>query len=509
MKYHLNPEFSRWAVPAKDGGKAARRILTGTLAGSWYPGSPEALHDLLAKVLADADEASKGRTAGGDCNIFIVPHAGYAYSAPCAAYAYRRMRGRNFQRVIVLAPSHRVWLDDQFIVPECDAFSTPLGELAVDDALRREFLSTVPGASVSDAVHRDEHSAQIQYPFLQEVLDGGATVFPVIMGKVSESAAASVGAFLHRNLTPETAIVVSSDFTHYGSDFDYTPFDSDRVRRVREVDIGAFQQIQLFDADEFREYIESNHCTICGANPIYTVLKMQPDSYETTLYHYSTSADDGSGDRRFVCYLACGIKAVIDRPQSDETNSPLSDADKKTLLSFARRAIRTKLDTGRSPAPDAYADEADDAMRAVMGGFVTLKMKSSGQLRGCIGEIEPVRPLYEVVTARACDAAFRDPRFYGLRDEEFDRIGIEISALTPPHPLDDWRKIELGRHGMTVSKNGRSAVFLPQVAPEQGWTLEETLAQLCLKAGLAADDFRAGASFTVFEAIVFSEEEFA
>ncbi|MBO5682303.1 MAG: AMMECR1 domain-containing protein, partial [Lentisphaeria bacterium] len=74
-----------------------------------------------------------------------------------------------------------------------------------------------------------------------------------------------------------------------------------------------------------------------------------------------------------------------------------------------------------------------------------------------------------------------------------------------PEPIDDWRKIEIGRHGMTVTKNGRSAVFLPQVAPEQGWTLEQTLSQLCLKAGLRPDDFRSGATFTVFEAIVFSE----
>ena len=143
-------------------------------------------------------------------------------------------------------------------------------------------------------------------------------------------------------------------------------------------------------------------------------------------------------------------------------------------------------------------------MRKVMGAFVTLHT-ASGALRGCIGEIAPYRPLYEAVTARACDAAFRDPRFFSLRGSEFGSIRLEISALTPPEPIDDWRKIEIGRHGMTVTKNGRSAVFLPQVAPEQGWTLEQTLSQLCLKAGLHPDDFRSGATFTVFEAIVFSE----
>ena len=225
---------------------------------------------------------------------------------------------------------------------------------------------------------------------------------------------------------------------------------------------------------------------------------MKPDSFESTLFRYCTSADDGSGDRRFVCYLSCGIKAVFE-------DDVLSAADKQKLLSFARRAIRAKFDTGKSPAPQTYREETSEGMRMKMGAFVTLN-SPDGNLRGCIGEIEPYRPLYEAVTARACDAAFRDPRFFPLREGEFDAVRIEISALTPPKSIDDWRKIVIGKHGMTVTKHGRSAVFLPQVAPEQGWTLEETLSHLCRKAGLQADDYKSGATFTVFEAIVFSED---
>ena len=477
-------------------GVPPRRPLASTIAGSWYPSDPGKLRAELEKYLASADAESAGRTAGDDCNIFIVPHAGYVYSGPCAAFAYRRMRNRSFRRVLLLAPSHRVWLDDQVVLPESDAVSTPLGVIPLDPALGAAFRSK-PFVKNSDPVHRDEHSTQIQYPFLQTVLGDDFTILPVIVGKLSSSTASKLGDLLLSLMTPETLLIVSSDFTHYGSRFGYAPFQSDFQENVRLVDFEAYQYIQNHDPAAFHRFIERNHCTICGSEPIRAVLEMKTPVFETTLFHYCNSAS-ASGDRDFVCYLACGIRVPTVDP------AVLSDNDKALLLDFARRAIRKKLETGRSPAPDAYKEETSPAMRKVMGAFVTLHT-ASGALRGCIGEIAPYRPLYEAVTARACDAAFRDPRFFSLRESEFGSIRLEISALTPPEPIDDWRKIEIGRHGMTVTKNGRSAVFLPQVAPEQGWTLEQTLSQLCLKAGLRPDDFRSGATFTVFEAIVFSE----
>ena len=106
----------------------------------------------------------------------------------------------------------------------------------------------------------------------------------------------------------------------------------------------------------------------------------------------------------------------------------------------------------------------------------------------------------------AIDAAFNDPRFPPLTAKEFGKIRIEISALTPPKPVASYRDIEIGKHGMVLELGGRSAVFLPQVAPEQGWDLATTLTHLAYKAGLPGDAWRdARAKFTVFEAIVFHE----
>jgi AmmeMemoRadiSam system protein A len=116
-----------------------------------------------------------------------------------------------------------------------------------------------------------------------------------------------------------------------------------------------------------------------------------------------------------------------------------------------------------------------------------------------------MRPLAEAVAARAVDAALRDPRFSPVSERELANIRVEVSALTPPRRVGTWRDIVLGRDGMTLEKDGCFAVFLPQVAPEQGWDLATTLSYLSLKAGLAADAWKDGAKFETFQAEVFHE----
>ncbi len=181
----------------------------------------------------------------------------------------------------------------------------------------------------------------------------------------------------------------------------------------------------------------------------------------------------------------------------------ITDNDKKALLKLARESIKYYLENDRCATVDELDFEITPGMSEIMGGFVTLHLH--GQLRGCIGEIFPTRELYKVVFERAVDSAFNDYRFRPLTAEEFDAIEIEISALSMPEPVGSWKDIIIGKHGITLEKNGRSAVFLPQVAPEQGWGIEETLTHLAMKAGLPADAWRENCSFQVFEAIVFSE----
>jgi AmmeMemoRadiSam system protein A len=157
-------------------------------------------------------------------------------------------------------------------------------------------------------------------------------------------------------------------------------------------------------------------------------------------------------------------------------------------------------------------------MKMPRAAFVTLKKdvvlqkkenlppETIHQLRGCIGDIFPQRPLYKSVIINAINAAFRDSRFPPVTKAECDDITIEISALTAPKPVASPDQIRIGIDGVVLRKNGQSAVYLPQVAPEQGWDLNQTLTNLSLKAKLPGDAWKEGASFLVFQAVVFGEE---
>ena len=161
---------------------------------------------------------------------------------------------------------------------------------------------------------------------------------------------------------------------------------------------------------------------------------------------------------------------------------------------------------GPADARDNAEREAVDALPARLkepaGAFVTLKRH--GELRGCIGYIEPREPLYLAVLANGDNAARRDPRFNPVEPAELDGLEIEVSVLTPPRPIESWQAFKVGEQGIVLSKAGRRAVFLPEVATEQGWTREETLSQLSLKAGLPANAWQEGASFEVFESTKYS-----
>jgi len=188
-----------------------------------------------------------------------------------------------------------------------------------------------------------------------------------------------------------------------------------------------------------------------------------------------------------------------------DADARLSPDARAFLRDLARRAIAAAVADG--PPPDARALAAaaglagEAALEQPRGAFVTLHL--DGRLRGCIGSLAGTRPLLENVADNAVRAALGDPRFSPVEPADMPRLEVEISALTPLRPVAGPDAIELGRHGILLEKGGRQAVFLPQVAPEQGWDVPATLAHLCLKAGLAPGDWHEGARLLVFEADVF------
>jgi len=179
----------------------------------------------------------------------------------------------------------------------------------------------------------------------------------------------------------------------------------------------------------------------------------------------------------------------------------LNAAERLQLLNLARNTIAAILKTGIEPSLSPA--DFSPVLSEQRGVFVTLHKR--GELRGCIGYIFPLLPLWQAVAENARNAAFRDPRFTPVRPEELVEILIEISVLTEPRPISALAEFGVGQDGIILRKGTHQAVFLPQVAPEQGWDAETTLTHLSLKAGLGPDDWRSGASFETFQAEVFGE----
>jgi AmmeMemoRadiSam system protein A len=181
-----------------------------------------------------------------------------------------------------------------------------------------------------------------------------------------------------------------------------------------------------------------------------------------------------------------------------------TEQQRKELLALARRSIASGLQGGRRASPPSdEAVPADTIYTELRAVFVTLHL--SGALRGCIGNLDARETLWHNVWYMARQAAFHDPRFLPLGEAEFEKIDIEISILSPFREAT-IEEIVAGTHGVLLEKAGRSAVFLPQVAAEQGWDKEAMLNALCRKAGLSVSAWRSGAAVSIFTAEKFGEE---
>ena len=482
------------------------KILNSTLAGSWYDADPIKLKTQLHQWMDSARLSEKLHKSETPLAL-IQPHAGYLYSGATAGYGAKLIRGRKFNRVILIGPSHRVYLKNNICLHEADIFRTPLGDLQVDKEVIQA-LQKYPFVQTSDRVHQGEHCIQIQLPFLQASLAEGFKIVPVITGQTDPDHIRKIAKMFTAFLTPETLVVISSDFTHFGKGFGYVPFKNDFAENLRKLDLHAFSFIQEKNCTGFTKYVADTGATICGEAPIRILLEMLPKNAEVSLLKYSTSAEDNADYSHSVSYISAFAGGKWNPEEKLNANDFLTATEKKTLLKMARESIMYAFQNRKSPVSTHFSAQATEHMKQKAGCFVTLKI--GDDLRGCIGEITPLRSLYQAVTARACDSAFRDPRFPQLTLGEFRTVEIEISALTPAKPINSWKEIEIGKHGMTITKDGHSAVFLPQVATEQGWTLEETLSHLSRKAGLMPDAYKAkDAVFTVFEAVVFCESDFS
>ncbi len=477
-----------------------KSVLKSSLAGQWYPGDAQSLKQQLDKMF----EQTSG-DSDPDAMALILPHAGYQYSGPCAAQALARL-GKTYKRVVVIGPSHQVSLPEALSVPQVTHYQTPLGEVALDQPFIQALLEHPQFRSLP-AAHQTEHSVQIELPLLQHRL-GDFTYVPIVAGQLSLDTIEAVAAILKGMMDDDTLLVASSDFTHYGRQFNYVPFEEDVQAELKKLDMGAYAHIKARDARGFIKYQAETGATICGRVPIAIVLSMLSESVQVDAVDYTTSGEITGDFQHSVSYLSVlfsGGWGTEETVASQPLEASLSEQDKATLLKLARKTIAYYLEKNTKPTPEDLDISVGAALHTSRAAFVTLTKNHA--LRGCIGDILPRQALYASVIANAVNAAVNDYRFGAVSPDELDSLHIEISALTVPAPVDSYRDIRIGIDGVILEKGGHRAVFLPQVAPEQGWDVEETLTYLAQKAGLAPDGWKEGARFLCFQAEVFGEPE--
>ena len=476
----------------------AARVRPSAVAGSWYPANPGQLGRIVdSYIKAAAVTGQAGRLYG-----VIAPHAGYRYSGHVAGYSYKCVERGSHDRVIVLAPSHHAWFRG-FSIMNVTAYRTPLGDVPLDADICRELRSHKLHAD-KDEIHVREHSIEIQLPFLQRTT-GRFKLVPILVGYLSGDDAAKIAAALKPYVSNKTLVIVSTDFTHYGRGFQYVPFEKDVEENLRKLDLGAARLIRDKNYEGYMAYIRDKRPTICGRNAIAILLKLLPTEVKGRLLKYDTSGRMTGDFSQSVSYVSMAFTYP-----SGAKRSGLTTAEKKTLVRLARQTIKTYLKTGRMPKDVEGTYNLTDRLKGRSGAFVTLK--KHGELRGCIGRIgypelaSQLPPLYEVIIRMAVAAATEDPRFPQVTAAELADIKIEISVLTIAKEIPGHNDFEVGRHGIIIRKGRRSAVFLPQVAPEQGWNRATTLQHLCRKAGMPSDEWKTpGMKFFVFTADVFDE----
>ena len=307
-------------------------------------------------------------------------------------------------------------------------------------------------------------------------------------------------------------MVVSSDFTHFGPRFGYLPFplDPQTPERLHALDDGAIDRIRAIDARGLLAYQRETGITVCGIRPIALLLSMLPTDAGIEPVAYATSGALTGDYGNSVSYAALAVTTA--EPIAGVGGKPTVAVDGEFdigQLELLHRLARTGIDwavlgpeTTGDPDLGQLEDAMPDALKQRAGAFVTLKRQ--GRLRGCIGYIEPHKPLYQAVVENGYNAARRDRRFLPVAPGELDDLSIEVSVLTPPRPIETYADFRVGEQGVILSKDGRRAVFLPEVATEQGWDRDQTLTQLATKAGLPPDAWRNGAEFEVFESVHYS-----
>jgi AmmeMemoRadiSam system protein A len=325
-------------------------------------------------------------------------------------------------------------------------------------------------------------------------------IVPIVMGSPQLEDAGVLSKALDSVLDKDTLIIISVDLSHY------YPYD-----KAVQLDTNAVNAIEKLDPEWFLAQLNRGETEIDAPVAILGLLVFARQyNAKAKVLKYANSGDVTGDKTRVVGYTSIIIyapengaeKEVVTKEAVTMEQSYLNPEERKKLLEIAKASIIEAV----TKKPQAYPEVKEPHLIQNCGAFVTIKEK--GELRGCIGYIQAVKPLYETIKEMAQSAAINDHRFNPLAEAELDNIELEISVLTPMRLIKDVNEIIVGKHGIYIRKGFNSGLLLPQVASEYSWDRGTFLEQACMKAGLPADAWKdSTAQIYIFSAEVFGEKE--
>jgi len=471
------------------------KIRPAYVAGGFYPADANELGKMIDGFLAQAP----AEKLEGSLVALICPHAGYQFSGGVAAYSYIQLKGRSYDRVVVIAPSHFESFSFSSIY-DGDAYQTPLGAVPVDKGFAAQLVKLSSTIKISDRGHGPvkqyggEHALEDQLPFLQRVL-GQFKLVPIVMGDQSYDLCRALGIALAKAVKgTNTLILASSDLSHYH------PYDE-----AVSIDHQILKTIEDWDYFSLLQNTERQTWNACGGGPIVAAMiaAERLGAHRAQILKYANSGDVTGDKSRVVGYGAVALVAEKENKKHGRKSAEfsLTPAEKQELLKIARNSVETAVREKKLYTPPANEPEA---LRNARGAFVTLK--EHGDLRGCIGYMSPMKPLDETVRDVAAFAALEDRRFRPVSESELGILEYEISVLSPLRKVEDINQIHVGQHGLLIRKGDYEGVLLPQVPTEEGWDRNTFLEQVCVKAGLPQQAWKdEDADLFMFSALVFAE----
>lgn len=462
-------------------------------AGQFYPGNKDELTKQLFELFEKAGTLYTQSTHKQWPQALIVPHAGYVFSGEIAAAAYRQIpENASYKRVFVLASSHRYSFNGAAVF--CTGnYKTSLGEIKVDTHLSKKLIKSSGLFFEHNESHENEHSIEVQLPFLQHKLGNKFLLVPIILGTHEPEICNKIAEELKPWFTSENLFVISSDFSHYP--------DYENACTVDELTATAICSNQ---PEKLRTVLKENKAlninnlatSLCGWTSMLTLLNITKNrdyTFEKILYQNSGDSKIYGSKNRVVGYWSIAV-------YEQKNTFSISDEEKKELLEKAQTSITTFVKTGKKG--ELLPPNSSGIVNEITGAFVSIYINN--KLRGCIGGFAEKKTLNDLVQDMAVSAS-HDRRFDSVKTEELENMKLEISVLSPLKKVKSVDEIELGKHGIYIKNGFHSGTFLPQVAAKTGWNLEEFLGHCSRdKAGIGWDGWKTADIF-IYEAIVFRE----